>query len=225
MTLEKEWILYEDGDILVLHKPSGIAVQNARSSQMDLEHMVLNELAKRTGGGRKIPYLGVINRLDQPVEGILVFAKTPAAAAELNRQLQSGKMDKRYLAVTEGIPHPAEGTLVNYLKKQARTNLSCVTDQTDRDAKRAELSYCVINSVENQALVEIHLKTGRHHQIRVQMAHLGTPLAGDRKYGAVQEDVQLSLCANKLRFEHPRTHKKMEFSVFPSNPHFKNLAV
>ena len=225
MTLEKEWILYEDGDILVLHKPSGIAVQNARSSQMDLEHMVLNELAKRTGGGRKIPYLGVINRLDQPVEGILVFAKTPAAAAELNRQLQSGKMDKRYLAVTEGIPQPEKGTLVNYLKKQARTNLSCVTDETDRDAKRAELSYCVINSAGNEALVEIHLMTGRHHQIRVQKAHLGTPLAGDRKYGAVQENVQLCLCANKLRFEHPKTHKKMEFSVTPSNPHFKNLAV
>ncbi len=225
MMLKKEWVLYEDGEVLVLHKPAGIAVQNARSSQTDLEHMVLNELAQRTGGGRDIPYLGVIHRLDQPVEGILVFAKTPAAAAELNRQLQSGKMDKRYLAVTEGIPVPAEGTLVDYIKKEPRTNLSRVTDRTDRDAKRAELSYCVINSDQGEALVEIHLKTGRHHQIRVQMAHLGTPLAGDRKYGAAHEGVQLSLCAYKLRFEHPLTHKKMEFSVTPSNPHFKNLAV
>ena len=100
--LKKEWILYEDKDILVVYKPAGIAVQNARTSQMDLEHMLLNYLAEQTQGSRQIPYLGIIHRLDQPVEGILVFARTPAAAAELTRQMQSGKMDKRYLAVTEG---------------------------------------------------------------------------------------------------------------------------
>ena len=223
--LKKEWILNEDKDILVVYKPAGIAVQNARTSQMDLEHMLLNYLAEQTQGSREIPYLGIIHRLDQPVEGILVFTRTPAAAAELNRQMQSGKMDKRYLAVTEGVPGQTQGILVDYLKKEGRTNLSRVADPEEREAKRAELSYHVLNSEDGEALVEIHLKTGRHHQIRVQMAHAGTPLAGDRKYGAGNTDAQLCLCAYKLQFQHPRTHKKMEFSVRPSNPHFKNLAV
>ena len=110
--LKKEWILYEDKDILVVYKPAGIAVQNARTSQMDLEHMLLNYLAEQTQGSRQIPYLGIIHRLDQPVEGILVFARTPAAAAELNRQMQSGKMDKRYLAVTEEFPKVKDTTSI-----------------------------------------------------------------------------------------------------------------
>lgn len=219
--LKKEWILYEDGQLLVVYKPAGIAVQSARASQMDLEHMLLNYLAGLSGGR---PYLGMIHRLDQPVEGILVFARTPKAAAELSRQIQSGKMEKRYLAATERVPEQKEGTLVDYLKKDGRTNLSRTADRNDREAKRAELSYRVLKASEQGAVVEILLKTGRHHQIRVQMAHAGMPLIGDRKYGAPDSEERLCLCAYRLKFEHPATRRKMEFSVKPENPGFGRIS-
>ena len=202
--------------------------------------------------------LAIIHRLDQPVEGILVFAKTPAAAKELNRQLTSQEFGKYYLAVISGIPEPQEGSLENYLVKDTRTNSSAVCTKTTPGAKLARLHYRTIETYgapgnekftdskstdtpkhtsrnhrqpplqnESSALIEIHLDTGRHHQIRVQMAYFGHPLIGDRKYGkeitdhmnSVQSSTkrfqagQLHLCAYKLTFHHPKTGKEMEFQI------------
>ena len=209
-------ILYEDSHIIVCVKPHGIATQSKQIGSPDMvnlikKHIFLNNPEKGE------PYLAVIHRLDQPVKGILVFAKTPFAAKELNKQLTSQSFGKYYLASVEGTLPATEGTLENYLVKDARTNLSRVCDKTTKDAKLARLHYHVINQEANISLVEIKLDTGRHHQIRVQFSHIGCPLVGDTKYNkslAGKKGWQeIALCAYKLDFIHPKTGKKMHFHV------------
>lgn len=220
----RDYIIYEDKDILVCHKPAGIAVQNARVGSMDLESLLKNYIAQKVPG--KMPYLGIIHRLDQPVEGILVFALNAKAAAELNRQMTSGKIKKIYLAVTEGEVKKEKATLEDWLKKDNRTNSSAVVTAGTSGAKKAVLSYELLEMREMQGqkrnLLEICLDTGRHHQIRVQMAHAGMPLVGDRKYNPQQSGQEsLALCSAKLGFQHPVTKKKMEFQVTPAGSVFK----
>ena len=220
----RDYIIYEDKDILVCHKPAGIAVQNARVGSMDLESLLKNYIAQKVPG--KMPYLGIIHRLDQPVEGILVFALNAKAAAELNRQMTSGKIKKIYLAVTEGEVKKEKATLEDWLKKDNRTNSSAVVTAGTSGAKKAVLSYELLEMRDMQGqkrnLLEICLDTGRHHQIRVQMAHAGMPLVGDRKYNPQQSGQEsLALCSAKLGFQHPVTKKKMEFQVTPAGSVFK----
>ena len=220
----RDYIIYEDKDILVCHKPAGIAVQNARVGSMDLESMLKNYIAQKIPG--KMPYLGIIHRLDQPVEGVLVFALNSRAAAELNRQMTSGKIKKIYLAVTEGEAKVQKATPADWLKKDNRTNSSAVVAAGTAGAKKAVLSYELLETKEVQGqrrnLMEICLDTGRHHQIRVQMAHVGMPLVGDRKYNPQQSGQEpLALCSAKLGFQHPVTKKKMEFQVTPTGSVFK----
>lgn len=210
----KERILYEDQDILVCKKPAGLAVQNARIGSMDLESMLKNYLAA--------PYLAVIHRLDQPVEGILVFGKNPRAAKELNRQMTEGKMGKYYFAVTEKPPVREQATLEDYLKKDGKTNTSAVAPKGAPGAKLARLSYETLETGEH-TLLKIHLETGRHHQIRVQLANAGMPLLGDAKYGASRRQ-GLALCAAQLSFSHPRTGKPMCFSIAPEGEAFREFA-
>ena len=135
----RDYIIYEDKDILVCHKPAGIAVQNARVGSMDLESLLKNYVAQKVPG--KMPYLGIIHRLDQPVEGVLVFALNSRAVAELNRQMTSGKIKKIYLAVTEGEVKVQKATLEDWLKKDNRTNSSTVVAAGTAGAKKAVLSY------------------------------------------------------------------------------------
>ena len=203
----KEHIMLEDEDILVLHKPAGIAVQHASFGQMDLESAIKTYLA-RNSSGRQIPFLGIIHRLDQPVEGILVFAKSKDAARKLNSQLTSGKMEKRYLAVVEGRCRAEEETLRDFLVKDGRTHSSSVADEGVKGAKEAKLTYHLLEQREQEALVEICLMTGRHHQIRVQMAHAGMPLSGDHRYNPGTKERTIRLCAFSLTFFHPRTGRK-----------------
>ena len=253
-------ILYEDPQIIVCHKPAGIPVQSSRIGVPDMVSLLKNHLAASQrssassrnpaaghspAAGRSssasrnpssgAPYLGVIHRLDQPVEGLIVFAKTPAAAKELSKQLTSSGFGKHYRALVMGTPEPPEGTLEDYLVKDARTNTSRVCTKDTPGAKLARLHYHVKEICEDTqpvtSLVEIQLDTGRHHQIRVQMAHLGCPLVGDRKYGGTaapsgQTDTavrqlaahtentgELRLCAYCLEFRHPESGKKMIFSL------------
>ena len=213
-------IIFEDEHILVVKKDAGIPVQAGRMRIMDLQGLIKNELYKRNRGGGE-PYLGLVHRLDQPVEGVMVFAKTPAAAADLSKQVTDGRMKKHYLALLCGKPTAETGTLVDYLLKDGRTNTSSVVAKGVRDAKRSELNYKVLKSGETTTLIEVELLTGRHHQIRVQMANAGWPLYGDTKYNPkfqdVTEHVQTALCAYKLSFVHPKTKKVMEFCIKPDN--------
>lgn len=231
----EDTIIYEDEQILVCHKPSGIAVQNARFGVLDMECSLKNYLAAKKPGGEI--YLGIVHRLDQPVEGVLVFAKTPLAARELSRQMSKGEMCKKYLAVTAGKPEKEEGVLEDYLKKNGKTNTSCVVQPGTPGGKKARLFYSVLQKTdigrgdagaeaESLCLVQILLETGRHHQIRVQMAHAGMPLLGDRKYNAQeQKSIALGLCSCELSFVHPKTKKKMEFHVIPSGEAFDNFCI
>ena len=227
-----EIILYEDKEIIVCHKPAGTAVQNSRIGSMDMESMMKNYLAVQNPG--KIPYLGIVHRLDQPVEGLLVFAKTRKAAAELSRQISQGMMDKYYLAVSDKKAPALSGVLEDYMKKDGRTNTSTVVDRQTPGAKKARLSYELVEELLcKRYLYRIHLDTGRHHQIRVQMSHGGMPLLGDRKYNGKadgQNGISLGLCAWHLEFVHPVTKRKMQFETKPQGNAFegfdlKNTAV
>lgn len=202
-------IIYEDSHIIVCRKPAGIPTQSGRIGMPDMVSILKNHLAAQ----RKNPYLAVIHRLDQPVEGLLVFAKTPAAARELNRQLTSSGFGKYYRAIVTGVPSPLEGTLEDYMVKDSRGNVSRICSPETPGAKLARLHYKVIESCEDTSLVEIHLDTGRHHQIRLQMSHMGHPLAGDRKYGIPDSAEKLQLCAFRLEFTHPITGKKLRFEL------------
>lgn len=215
-------ILYEDSDILICQKPAGLSVQSARLGQMDLESMLKNHLAERNPG--RMPFVGVVHRLDQPVEGLLVFGKNSRATAALNRQLQDGSLQKRYLAVLCGEPDPRQGCLTDYLKKDGRSHTSAVVPEHISGGKKAVLQYCLLEEYEGLSLVEIELRTGRHHQIRVQMAHRGWPLAGDRKYGNGEKTNTVALCAYKLSLRHPISEKRMEFQVSPGGEIFQRFS-
>ncbi len=208
-------IIYEDKYMIVCEKPAGLAVQNASFGRKDLESMVRTYLAET--GGKANPYLGIIHRLDQPVQGLVVFAKTPDAAADLSRQVQDGTMKKEYLAVVCGKLPKEAGTLENYLKKDPKKNTSAAVSKDTRGAKKAVLDYQVLRETDGRELVKISLRTGRHHQIRVQMAAAGAPLYGDRKYNPNTDGQNaLALCANHLVLKHPSSGKMAEFFCEPA---------
>lgn len=218
--------LYEDEELLVIKKDAGTPVQAGKMRIMDLEGIIKRELYQRNPQGGE-PYLGIVHRLDQPVEGVMVFAKTPSAAAALSRQVTDGTMKKYYLALVCGKPSSKEGTLVDYLQKDGRTNTSKVVQKGVKDAKRSELRYRVLKEEKETTLLEVELLTGRHHQIRVQMANAGWPLYGDTKYNPAFAEttgyVQTALCAYKLSFVHPKTGKRMEFSIEADNSMLKGM--
>jgi len=226
---EKIKILYEDADILVCVKPAGTASETRKSGEQDMVSLLRNY---RHGRGEE-PYAGLVHRLDQPVEGILVFWKHARSTSALSRQLARGGFSKIYLAVTEKAMPQQEGRLVDFLKKDSRSNTSFVAAQGEAQAKKAELLYQVLETQARQErvqnLVRIELLTGRHHQIRVQMAHLGTPLAGDLKYGRQEtasrgtQAAGPALCACGLEFLHPASRKKMKFHICPSQPVFQKF--
>ena len=219
-------ILYEDKEIIVCHKAAGIAVQSARIGMPDMESTLKNYLVAKNPG--KMPYLGVVHRLDQPVEGVLVFAKNKKAAAGLTGQITSGSVTKEYLAVTAQKVEKVQGHLEDCLKKDGKTNTSAVVTPETDGAKKAVLDYEVLNEVSDERtltgkriLVRIQLGTGRHHQIRVQMAHAGMSLLGDRKYNPEDSSgLPLGLCSCHLVFRHPVTGKKLEFQVTPKGECF-----
>ncbi len=208
-------IIYEDECLIVCEKPAGVATQTKRLGQADMESILKNY---RAGKG-ETPYIGVIHRLDQPVAGIMVFAKTKEAAASLSRQVQSKAADKFYYAMTDGIPEIKSETLEDYLLHDGKTNTSKVVDAKVKGAKSARLSYEVIEENGDRAVLRVQLDTGRPHQIRVQLSHAGWPIVGDRKYNQKEsaKEAGLKLSSYKIGFTHPATKKRMEFEI--ENPY------
>lgn len=223
-------IIYEDDHILVVHKPAGLATQTSKVGQQDVVSELKNYLVKSGKGkceqagkvGKSVgePYLGVIHRLDQPVEGLLVFAKTKAAAAKLTGQLSAGILNKQYYAVVCGKPVPDAGELVDYLVKDG--NVGRIAHAGEKDAKEAVLQYRVLEAKgEECALVDVRIETGRFHQIRLQMAHAGYPILGDLKYGtpkSIETGLKygvghVALYAYQLELHHPKTGRKLHFAI------------
>lgn len=215
----KAKIIYEDLDVIVCHKPAGLATQTNQLGQVDVVSELKNYRKQQQSDSE--PYIGLVHRLDQPVEGLLVIGKNPGATKKLSEQIAQNKIEKGYYALLEKTPEPKEGILEDYLLKDGRTNLSKVVAAGTKEAKYAKLSY---KTIENN-LVDIHIKTGRHHQIRLQMAAHGMSLMGDLKYGSnscqeqsVKAGIKnVALCAYSLSFLHPTSGKKMEFSICPEN--------
>lgn len=216
-------IIYEDSDIVVCYKEAGVAVQTKNIRQMDMERLLLNELSKR---GEK-PQIHIVHRLDQPVEGIVVFAKNKNAAASLCRQLQDNQMTKEYLAVVNNGFADKETHLEDYLLKNQADNCSEVSDASHKGAKLAILDVTVVSGIKDKQLVEVHLKTGRHHQIRVQLSNAGCPIVGDTKYNPRYVNQkgfhQIALCAHKLDFIHPSTGNRVSFNVTPLGKDFQQF--
>jgi 23S rRNA pseudouridine1911/1915/1917 synthase len=226
-------IIYEDNDIIICYKPAGIATQTRRIGQQDMESFIRNYRAAKN----EPPYVGIVHRLDQPVEGVMVFAKNQKAAASLSRQIKEHTTEKYYRAASRGQGvsgadkeeankednHDlAWHTLTDYISFDKRTNTSKITSEKDRLAKKAVLQYRVISvtpdrdSSQNECIrtdFDIKLLTGRHHQIRLQLANIGYPLIGDTKYGGDTAREQLALCSYKIVFDHPATGERMTFEL------------
>lgn len=221
----KPTIIFEDRDILVCVKPHGTPTQSRRIGDPDMVSILKNHL-HAAYGKKGEPYLALIHRLDQPAEGLLVFAKTPSAAKSLSRQLQSSDFGKHYLAVLNGIPAREEATLEDYIVKDGRTNMSRICTPDTPGGKPARLHYKILctHDTDSLALAEIILDTGRHHQIRVQMSHIGCPIAGDAKYTPASFHAvhpfsdTLQLYAARLSFTHPATGAPLTFTYDPKLP-------
>lgn len=208
-------ILYEDNHLIVVEKPFNILSQKDDTNDPDMLTLIkdyIKEKYKKKGN----VYLGLVHRLDRPTGGIMVFAKTSKAASRLSKQIQDNKFNKRYYAViTKHIKN--KDTFIDYIKKDENNN-----SVISKDGKYAELSYKVIDEKNNLQLVDISLKTGRHHQIRIQFASRGYPLYGDNRYGKEDKN-QLALFAHYLSFYHPTKNELMEFNLIPKYGIFKEF--
>lgn len=247
-------ILYEDNYLIVCEKPAGVPSQGDKSQAVDMiSHLKIYLREKEPEKG--IPYVAAVHRLDRPVGGIMVYAKTKEAAAELSRQIQKGQVNKEYLAVICGDFSSEIGKepqyLCDYLKKDGKTNLSVVSKQSDSQAKKAELAYQVLEVTEEAeagalSLLNVRLFTGRHHQIRVQMAHHLAGIWGDNKYngqsprmaGSLSDGTasmagraggksrnfrEVALYSWRLSFLHPKTKKPMKFEKCPEKYPFSEF--
>lgn len=197
-------ILYEDNHIIAVNKTCREIVQGDKTGDMPLSEMLKIWLKEKYNKPGNV-FVGVTHRLDRPVSGVVVFAKTSKALARLNEMFRKGEVKKTYWAIVKQRPPEPEGELVNWLVRNEKQNKSYVYDSERIHAKKAILHYRVIARSENYYLLEIDLKTGRHHQIRCQLAHMGCPIKGDLKYGADRSnpDGGISLHAHSAAFIHP----------------------
>lgn len=205
-------ILFEDNHLLVVHKPANMPVCLDSSNDIDLLSK-LKEYIKNKYNKPGNVYLGLVHRLDRPVEGIIVFAKTSKAASRLTTQIQNNKFQKTYYAVVENNPKEKD-TFIDYLYKDTSNNTSYVTNENK--GKKSILEYTLVANKNNLNLVKINLLTGRHHQIRVQFSHHGYPLYGDHRYNKkfIKDNKEnIALIAKKLSFYHPTTNELLTFEI------------
>ena len=217
---QKMEVIFEDDQILVCYKPAGLATQTSSIVQEDMVSQVKNYRSQK---GEE-PYAGIIHRLDQPVEGLLLFAKTKRAAEQLSKQLQRHQMKKHYLAIITRSSFPERGTLEDHMVKDQMAGRARVVDEKDPRAKAARLSYRVVEECGSEKLLDISLETGRFHQIRAQLAARNAPILGDAKYGGTATARPLCLCAYKLSFRHPVTGEEMECRVRPRGEDFQDFS-
>ncbi len=203
--------LYEDNHIIIVSKLSGEIVQGDKTGDVPLSDTVALYLKEKYAKPGNV-FVGVPHRLDRPVSGVVVLAKTSKALARLNEMFRVGSVDKRYLAIVKNCPAKPEGQLVNWLVRNEKQNRSFAYDHEVPNSKQAILNYKLVASSVNYHLLEVELMTGRHHQIRCQLAKMGCPIKGDLKYGAERSnpDGSISLHAYRVQFEHPVSHQMID---------------
>lgn len=214
-------IIYEDNHLLVINKPVGIPVQADASGDEDLQSVLKSWIKDRDQKPGNV-YLGIVHRLDRPVGGVMILAKTSKAAGRLSDQIRRNTIEKYYVAVLQKQPDPPQGVLKHYLEKNAKTNTVSVVSEKSKKAKFAELDYQVLKHNKNLTLVWIKLKTGRPHQIRVQFSYSGWPLLGDQKYGGSAKGSP-ALFSRKMIIQHPTQKEQLEFEAKPSDTYPWNL--
>lgn len=203
-------VLFEDNHLLVVEKPINMPVQEDASKDPDLLNWCKKYVKEKYNKPGNV-FIGLVHRLDRPVGGVMVFARTSKAASRLSEQIREGKMQKTYLAVVEGVVSPRKGELTHKLEKDERQNISRVSES----GKISTLRYEVIESNDTNSLVKIELITGRSHQIRVQFQAIGHPLVGDQKYGQFSDKTSLALWAYKLSFKHPTKDEFVSLTITP----------
>lgn len=202
-------VLYEDNHIIVVVKDYNIPVQEDSSKDDDMLTLIKKYLKEKYNKPGNV-YLGLVHRLDRPVGGVMVFAKTSKAASRLSNEIRLKRVEKRYMALVHNITKEKD-VLVDKLLKDEKTNTSYVSD----NGKESILEYNLIEKRGNMSLLDINLITGRHHQIRVQLSNHGYPIYGDQKYGIDKSGIQIHLWAYKLKFKHPTKDEIMEFVYYP----------
>ena len=203
--------LYEDNHIIIVSKRAGEIVQGDKTGDIPLSETVAAYLKEKYSKPGNV-FVGVPHRLDRPVSGVVVLAKTSKALARLNEMFRVGSVDKRYLAIVKNKPKESEGRLENWLVRNEKQNRSYAYDHEVPNSKQAVLNYRLVASSVNYHLIEVELLTGRHHQIRCQLAKMGCPIKGDLKYGAERSnpDGSISLHAFHVIFEHPVSHEMID---------------
>ncbi|MBT5762355.1 MAG: RluA family pseudouridine synthase [Nitrospina sp.] len=209
-------ILYLDNHLIAVRKPAGVLTQPDDSGTVSLMDQVKDWIKTEYKKPGKV-FLGLVHRLDRPVSGIVVFARTSKGASRLSEQFREKTTKKIYRALVEGTPQPQQASLTHYLRKE-KSLKATVFPRATPNAKEAVLDYEVIETLESTSLLDIHLHTGRFHQIRAQLAFIGHPIVGDKKYGAhsTLPEGQIALCAHRLIFKHPTS--KEEISIESSPP-------
>lgn len=213
-------MLYEDNHIIIVNKRAGDIVQGDKTGDVPLSEVVKAYLKDKYDKPGNV-YLGVVHRLDRPTTGVVMFAKTSKALPRLNKLFSDKKAHKTYWALVKQAPETLENTLINWLKKNPKNNKSAAYNKEIEGSKRAVLHYKTLKHLDNYTLLEIELETGRHHQIRIQLANIGSPIKGDLKYGfgRSNKDASISLHARRLQFKHPVSQELIEVTApLPDDP-------
>lgn len=213
-------VVYEDNHIIIVNKTASEIVQGDKTGDTPLSETVEQYLKEKYSKPGNV-FIGVTHRLDRPVSGLVVFAKTGKALSRLNEMFKNSEVKKTYWAVVKNLPREEEGELVNYLVRNEKQNKSYAYDKEVPGSKKAILRYRIIGRSQNYYLLEVDLKTGRHHQIRCQLAKMGSPIKGDLKYGSPRSNPDGSIClhARSIRFVHPVSKEliEVEAPVPPGN--------
>ena len=207
-------VVYEDNHIIVVNKTASEIVQADKTGDMPLSETVKQYLKEKYQKPGNV-FLGVTHRLDRPVSGLVIFAKTSKALTRLNEMFRAGEVKKTYWAVVKNAPKESEGELVHFLVRNEKQNKSYAYDKEVPNSKKAVLDCRLIGRSENYYLLEVDLKTGRHHQIRCQLAKMGCPIKGDLKYGSPRSNPDGSIClhARRVRFVHPVSKELIELKA------------
>jgi 23S rRNA pseudouridine1911/1915/1917 synthase len=215
-SMEKLNVIYEDNHIIVVEKMPNIPSQQDKTGDVDMLTLVKEYIKEKYNKPGEV-YLGLVHRLDRPVGGVMVFARTSKSAARLSEEVRNKMFKKSYLTIVDGKFEQTSGTLEDYLVKNEKTNLSKVTTKDNKNAKFASLDYETVKYDEelNLSVLKINLHTGRHHQIRVQLSSRGHSIYADQKYGTRGRGKQICLWAYELTIVHPTTKEEMTFKCVP----------